>query len=135
MVALIQVRIAYATTRLREISQMYAAGLNLRELASFVDHDGFDGVILGASGQDYHLEFTQRRVSTGAPTPAPNRDPDDLLVFYLPDEHDWLSSCARMLDAGFREVTPANPYWRVRGRAFADLEARIVILENDHWPP
>lgn len=125
-------RIAYATTRLRDIAQMYAAGLGLGELSSFVDHDGFDGIMLGVPGQEYHLEFTQRRVSSDAAAPQ-HRDPDDLLVFYLPDEQDWRSSCDRMLRAGFHPVTPVNPYWRVRGRAFEDIEGRTVILENDHW--
>ena len=40
---------------------MYVAGLGLTALASFADHNGFDGVILGHGAQPYHLEFTARR--------------------------------------------------------------------------
>lgn len=128
-------RIAYGTSHLREIAAMYATGLALEELDSFVDHEGFDGIILGNVGSAYHLEFTQRRQPLDPPTPAePRRDPDDSLAFYLLDETEWRDACDRILRAGFRSIVTANPYWQARGRAFEDIEGRVVILQNDRSP-
>ena len=39
----------------------------------------------------------------------------------------------RMLAAGFRSVSSANPYWDVRGRTFEDLDGYRVVLQNSAW--
>ena len=73
--------------------------------------------------------------------PAPT--PDDLIVFYLPEANEWQNACFLMLDAGFVEATPFNPYWRQRGRTLEDPDRyRTVLAErfleqpwNVHRPP
>jgi hypothetical protein len=122
-------RVARPTTRLDEIAEMYRAGLGLIMLDRFVDHEGFSGVILGHAGHPYHLEFTARRGHIVAMVP----DPDDLLVFYVPSASEWETRCARMIDAGFRQVAPVNPYWDVTGRTFADLDGYRVVLQQAAW--
>ncbi|MEK6337310.1 MAG: hypothetical protein AABM67_20500, partial [Acidobacteriota bacterium] len=73
-------RVARATDRLDEVVRFYVLGLGLDQLGSFVDHEGFDGVMVGKPDGPYHLEFThQRGHSVGA---APTKE--NLLVFYLP---------------------------------------------------
>ena len=124
-------RVARATERLEEIVAMYRDGLGLELLGSFRDHGGFDGAMLGARGAEYHLEFTQQR---GQPTKPPP-DPDDLLVFYLPDAADCEAAARRMIAAGFAPVASHNPYWDRRGRTFEDLEGYRVVLQNTPWPP
>jgi len=44
-----------------------------------------------------------------------------VLVFYLPDQDEWTTSCEQMLAVGFRNVSSYNPYWDIRGRTFEDL--------------
>ena len=63
-------RVARATDRLQEVVRFYVAGLGLEQLGSFEDHDGFDGVIIGAPGVPYHFEFTHQHGHEvgGAPT-------------------------------------------------------------------
>jgi hypothetical protein len=39
-----------------------------------------------------------------------------------------------MLDAGFDEVAPFNPYWQARGRTFRDHDLYHVVLERSAWP-
>jgi hypothetical protein len=124
------IRIARATARLAEIARMYEAGLGLEVLDSFRGHDGFDGVILGSPGAQYHLEFTER--AGGSDVRAPGED--DLLVLYLPDDEAWVAACSRMAAAGFRAVQPSNPWWARRGCTFEDLERRRVVLQNAGWP-
>lgn len=54
-------RVARPTDRLEQVTRFYRDGLGFAEIGRFVDHDGFDGVVLGAPHAPYHLEFTHRR--------------------------------------------------------------------------
>lgn len=108
---------------------MYCAGLGFERLGSFEDHAGFDGVMLGHAGAEYHLEFTRQ---VGQPSGA-RPTAEDLLVFYLPEPALWAESCARMLGAGFREVVAHNPYWGERGKTFEDLDGYRVVLQGAAW--
>lgn len=122
-------RVARPTVRLSEITEMYRAGLGFETIGQFFDHDGFDGIILGHPGHPYHLEFTTKRGHTAGD--APSRE--HLLVFYIPDAHEWQTRCARMTTAGFRRVPSFNPYWDVTGRTFEDLDRYRVVLEHSAW--
>jgi len=108
---------------------MYCAGLGWKILGSFSDHGGFDGVILGPEGADYHFEFTCCRKHPVAPAPTP----EDLVVFYVPAREVWEADCAKMLAAGFRQVSSFNPFWDARGRAFEDADGYRVVLQNAAW--
>ncbi|HQR21091.1 MAG TPA: VOC family protein [Burkholderiaceae bacterium] len=124
-------RIARPVSDLDRAAAMYLRGLGLIEIGRFADHEGFDGVMLGIDGADHHLEFTRCRAH--ALTPAPT--PEDLLVFYFPDVAEWDLTCRRMLEAGFVEVAPFNPYWARRGRTFEDLDGYRVVLQQAAWSP
>ncbi|WP_446225406.1 hypothetical protein ACTWPB_10055 [Nocardia sp. IBHARD005] len=50
-----QVRIARPTDRLDEVVRFYVDGLGLRELHRFENHAGYDGVMVGLPGTDYHV--------------------------------------------------------------------------------
>ena len=122
-------RVARPTGNLAAIAEMYAKGLGFMVLAQFLDHEGFDGVILGHPQQLYHLEFTtQRGYQVGQ---APTKE--HLLVFYMPNQDEWEASCTHMLAAGFRSVPSYNPYWDVHGRTFEDLDGYRVVLQNAAW--
>jgi hypothetical protein len=108
---------------------MYKRGLGLAELGGFNDHEGFDGVMLGNPGSDFHLEFTLCHHHRVVPAPTP----EDLLVFYVPDREAWVQRCSAMLSAGFLEVRPFNPYWSERGRTFEDPDGYRVVIQRDAW--
>lgn len=122
-------RIARPTDNLATLAAMYAQGLGLTLLASFSDHDGFDGVMLGHPDQPWHLEFTSQRGHAAGRAPTE----DNLLVFYLPERDEWEQCCQKMLSAGFRAVPSANPYWDQRGKTFEDLDGYRVVLQNAAW--
>jgi catechol 2,3-dioxygenase-like lactoylglutathione lyase family enzyme len=124
-----QIRFARPVSSLARSVAMYGNGLGLEEIGRFEDHEGFDGVMLGHPGQDYHFEFTVCRLHPVTPTPTP----EDLVVFYLPDPGAWQQACARMLEAGFVERAPFNPYWGRRGRTFEDPDGYRVVLERGRW--
>jgi len=125
-----QLRIARPVNDLERSARMYIRGLELVELGRFEDHAGFDGVMLGRTELNWHLEFTHAR--HGGVTPSPT--PEDLLVIYLPDHDEWMATCARLLQAGFMSTRSFNPYWETRGRTFSDADGYRIVVENDRWP-
>ena len=102
----LRVRIARPTDRLNEVIRFYREGLGLRELGRFEAHSGYDGVMLGLPGSDYHLEFTSH--ADGSPCPAPSAD--NLLVLYVESEQAAEIAAARLADLGYPDVEPENPY-------------------------
>ena len=124
-----QLRIARPVSALERSVAMYWKGLGLVEIGRFADHEGFDGVMLGQPGAGYHFEFTYCRSHPVAPSPTP----EDLVVLYLPRADEWRTTCAAMLEAGFKEVESFNPYWSTRGRTFEDHDRYRVVLEQAAW--
>jgi catechol 2,3-dioxygenase-like lactoylglutathione lyase family enzyme len=122
-------RIARPVSDLALTKDMYCRGLGLRVLASFEDHEGFDGVMLGAMGADYHFEFTSCRKHPVRPAPTV----EDLTVFYVPSKAEWQAACASMLAAGFKRVEAFNPYWEARGCTYVDRDGYRIVLERAEW--
>ena len=122
-------RIARPVSDLERTARMYCEALQLRVLASFQDHAGFDGIIVGAPGAGYHFEFTFCRDHPIAPSPTV----EDLTVLYVASGPAWKQACARMAVAGFRQVPPFNPYWNLRGHTYADLDGYRVVLQHSEW--
>lgn len=108
---------------------MYQKGLGLKVLGQFHDHDGFDGMILGAPGAEYHLEFTHEKQYEAPRSPSHEL----LLVFYLPDPKEWETTIHSMVTAGFVEVKSHNPYWDKNGRTFEDIEGYRVVISQENW--
>jgi hypothetical protein len=125
----IHLRIARLVTDLQRSVEQYTRGLGLVQMDSFVDHQGFDGVMLGMPDCNYHLELTHCR----AHPIRPQSTPEDLLVFYQPDSVAFHSRCASMLDAGFAEVELFNPYWGQVGKTFCDRDGYRVVIQNAAW--
>jgi catechol 2,3-dioxygenase-like lactoylglutathione lyase family enzyme len=121
-----QVRIARHTARLDAVVAFYRDGLGLPELYRFVNHDGYDGVMLGLPDKTYHLEFTQQ---PGSPAPA-TPSGDDLLVLYIPDRAQLASVRERLERLGYHTVVPRNPYWLREAVTFEDPDGRRVVLCN-----
>ena len=125
----VHLRVAHPVVDLKATVAQYKTGLGLQELGSFIDHEGFDGVMLGNARADYHLEFTHCRTHVVAPSPTP----EDLLVFYVPERETWERRCRAMLDAGFKDVEPYNPYWKRLGRTFEDRDGYRIVIQRAEW--
>ena len=120
-----RVRWARPTDRLEEVVAFYTDGLGLQELARFEGHAGYDGVLVGLPGSDYHLEFTHH--VEGSPGPAPSDD--NLLVLYLESKREAELVAARLAALGHPEVEPENPYWDGRSVTIADPDGWRVVLD------
>jgi catechol 2,3-dioxygenase-like lactoylglutathione lyase family enzyme len=129
MIHTTKLRIARPTDDLRAIERFYREGLGLTELFRFENHDRFDGVMFGLPGAAYHLEFTHAHGHRAGRAPTA----DNLLVFYLPDEGQWLAAIERLTTLGYPPVPSFNPYWDKQGRTFEDPDGYRVVLQNAAW--
>jgi catechol 2,3-dioxygenase-like lactoylglutathione lyase family enzyme len=117
--------VARPTDRLDEVVRFYTEGLGLHELYRFSGHSGYDGVMLGLPGTDYHLEFTSH--VDGSPCPAPTDD--NLLVLYFVDEAAMHAAVYRLGEFGVEPVPAENPYWEANGGiTFPDPDGWRVVL-------
>lgn len=123
------VRSARPVSSVEEAAQLYISGLGLSRLGSFIDHDGFDGVMVGEPNGHFHFEFTLCRTHPIQPSPTP----EDLIVFYVPDRDKWTERTQRMIEAGFRLVPSFNPYWDRSGQTFEDRDGYRVVIQNSSW--
>lgn len=122
----VQLRIARPTDRLPEVVRFYCDALGLERIGSFEGHDGYDGVMIGLPGREYHLEFTQH--TQGSPCPAPSKD--NLLVLYVEDATALAHMLRRLREHGHQPVVPENPYWANKGTTFEDPDGWRVVLMN-----
>ena len=109
-------RVAHPTDAWDEILRFYRDGLGFEVIDSFTDHDGFDGVMLGHRGQQYHFEFTRKRGHAAGRAPTQ----DNLLVFYFPDAQEWERAVARMIEHGYAPF----PVQSLLGCAWQDVRGR-----------
>jgi len=122
-------RIARPTDNLDALLRFYEQGLGLTLLRRFEDHEGFDGIMLGAPGAPYHFEFTHAHGHAAGRAPSE----DNLLVFYLPNPAEWRDAVERMRAAGFEAVPAFNPYWDRLGATFEDPDGYRVVLQREAW--
>jgi hypothetical protein len=122
----VQMRIARPTHQLEQVVEFYHCGLNLPIIYSYRDDAGYNGVMFGLPGRDYHLEITMRIGDGPCPTPPP----DNLLVFYVTDKAAIDQLVHRLESLGYARVMPRNPYWADRGVTFSDPDGWHVVLMN-----
>ena len=123
-----QVRVARPTAKLAELEMFYSKHLGLPVIYRFQGHEGYDGVMLGLPGSDYHLEFTSH--VDGSPCPAPTQD--NLLVLYFDGNAEMSGTVGRLAAAGHEPVEAENPYWAgVGALTFEDPDGwRVVLVPN-----
>lgn len=122
-------RVARPTDHMPDILRFYRDGLGFEVIASFEDHEGFDGIMLGHPDEPYHFEFTVKHGHTAGRAPTQ----DNLLVFYLPNQTEWQQAVDRMIEHGFSPVPSFNPYWDKQGKTFEDADGYRVVLQNAAW--
>ena len=116
-------RVARHTDNLETIIKFYRDLLGLEVIGEFNNHDKYDGVFIGKVGLNWHLEFT-----TSEESPKHQTDKDDLLVFYLESEEEYISVKQKFDDNGLSSVQSKNPYWNNNGSTYLDPDGfRIVI--------
>jgi catechol 2,3-dioxygenase-like lactoylglutathione lyase family enzyme len=125
-------RVARPTDQLDAIRKFYVDGIGLKVIGEFENHDGYDGLILGAAEPGYEIEFTTH--SNGSPCPAPTLD--NLLVFYLSTATDFADATARMNRLSHSPVESENPYWDRCGLTYQDPDGwRVTLVDCTKLQP
>jgi len=118
-----KLRVARHTDDLEKIIKFYTDILGLEIIGEFTNHNNYDGVFIGKKGLDWHLEYT-----TSIDRTDHQPDKDDLLVFYVDSEKEYIKLKVRFNDNGISPVVPKNPYWKENGITYTDPDGfRIVI--------
>lgn len=92
-------------------------------LGQFEDHNGYDGIFLGYTETDWHLEFTSNDSK-----PQHSTDDDDLLVLYPKTLSEYMDILQRIEGAGVPSKKANNPYWNDNGVMFEDPDGFGVVI-------
>jgi catechol 2,3-dioxygenase-like lactoylglutathione lyase family enzyme len=122
-----QIRIARPTRDLERAVAFYRL-LGLPVVASFEDHEGYSGVVLGLPDASRQLELVHHAAENPAPTD------EDQLVLYLGSAERVLQAAGRIRADGHEPRAAANPYWERNGAVcFVDPDGYWLILSPDAW--
>lgn len=122
-----QLRIARPTRDLVAAVAFYGL-LDLPVLATFDDHDGYSGVVLGLPDPSRQLELVTHE--DAAPTPSA----EDQLVLYLGSEERVTSFADRIRASGVEPSASPNPYWAKTGAVcFVDPDGYWLVLSPEAW--
>jgi catechol 2,3-dioxygenase-like lactoylglutathione lyase family enzyme len=125
--AAFQLRVARPTRDLDGAVSFYRL-LGLPVLASFEDHDGYSGVVLGLPDASRQLELVHREGDVPSPTP------EDQLVLYLGSTERVEAEAARISAAGFEPGVATNLYWARNGAvSFVDPDGYWLVLSPEAW--
>jgi len=123
-------RTARPTGDVDRVREFYEQVVGLPVLWTFVDHDGFDGVIFGVPNETSQLELVKTPHFV-EPTPSI----EDALVLYC-EAHAAVDMVQRLRSAGARELLgqdpTLNPYWERTGAvAFVDPDGyRLIVARS-----
>ncbi|QNL48114.1 VOC family protein [Olivibacter sp. SDN3] len=120
-----ELRIARHTNDLGLLIAFYMRIFDLNILGSFENHDGYDGVFLGKTDLDWHLEFTSSSEKIDF-----NFGEDDLLVFYPKTTEEYKRIMGNIEQHNIATLTPKNPYWEHNGIMIADPDGYRIVISD-----
>ena|SRR5215813_7683756 len=124
----VAVRVARPTRDRDAAAAFYRDLLGLPVLASFEDHDGFSGLILGLPDASRQLELV------AAPDAEPAPSAEDQLVLYLGSSELVEAAGGRIREAGHEPSASPNPYWaNVGAVCFVDPDGYWLVLSPQSW--
>ena len=120
-------RVARPTRDLEAAVSFYEL-LELPVLASFEDHDGYSGVILGLPDSSRQLELVLHEDVVPTPTE------EDQLVLYLGSAEAVAERSSSLRAAGCEPEAAPNPYWARNGAVcFVDPDGYGLVLSPEAW--
>ena len=116
-------RVARHTNDLKKIENFYINILGFERLGGFENHNKYDGVFIGKTDSDWHLEFTQSETEADH-----TFDEDDIIVLYPDTITKYNALLESLLENNIEKITAINPYWNENGQMFLDPDGyRIAI--------
>lgn len=104
-------RFARHTNNLDQIKSFYIDVLGFELLGGFQNHNGYDGIFIGKSVENWHLEFTKSEEIVYF-----DFKEEDILVFYPNSKIEYDLIMNKIESAKIEFIKAKNPFWN-------DLEA------------
>jgi hypothetical protein len=118
-------RFARHTNDLEQIKFFYIDILGFELLGGFENHNGYDGVFIGKSSDNWHLEFTKSEEIVHF-----DFNEDDILVFYPNSKIEFDSFINKIQSTKIKFIKAKNPYWNENGKMFLDPDGYRIIISD-----
>lgn len=118
-------RFARHTNNLEQLKSFYIDILGLELLGGFENHNGYDGVFIGKSNENWHLEFTKSDEIVSF-----NFGDEDILVFYPNNKLEFELIHDRIESHLIKFINSKNPYWNENGKMLLDPDGYRVVISH-----
>jgi hypothetical protein len=97
-------------------------------LGGFENHNGYDGVFIGKSSDNWHLEFTKSEEIVHF-----DFNEDDILVFYPNSKMEFDSFINKIQSTKIKFINAKNTYWNEKCKMILDrLISQKLLVIGDH---
>jgi len=118
-------RFARHTNDLEKLNSFYVEILGLEVLGGFKNHNNYDGIFIGKTNENWHLEFTKSDEIVNF-----NFGEEDVLVFYPNTRLEYESILDRINNSFIKSIEAKNPYWNENGKMFLDPDGYRIIISD-----
>lgn len=118
-------RFARHTNDLEQIKSFYIAILGFELLGTFENHNGYDGVFIGKSNENWHLEFTKTKEVISF-----DFKEDDILVFYPESKMEFDLLVHKLQSHEIEFIKAKNPYWNENGKMILDPDGYRILISD-----
>lgn len=118
-------RFARHTNDLEQIKSFYIAILGFELLGAFENHNGYDGVFIGKSNENWHLEFTKTKEVI-----CFDFKEDDTLVFYPESKMEFDLLINQLQSHEIEFIKAKNPYWNENGKMILDPDGYRILISD-----
>ena len=118
-------RFARHTNDLEKLNSFYVEILGLEVLGGFKNHNNYDGIFIGKTNENWHLEFTKSDEIVHF-----NFGDEDVLVFYPNTRLEYESILDRINNSFVKSIETKNPYWKENGKMFLDPDGYRIIISD-----
>ena len=118
-------RFARHTNDLEQIKSFYIDILGFELLGGFENHNDYDGIFIGKSNENWHLEFTKSEEIV-----LFDFNKDDNLVFYPNSKMEFDFIMNKIQSKKIEFIKAKNPYWNENGKMILDPDGYRVIISD-----
>ena len=118
-------RFARHTNDLEQIKSFYIDVLGFQLLGGFENHNGYDGIFIGKSSENWHLEFTKSEEIVHF-----DFNEDDVLVFYSNSKIEFDLIMNKIQSQNIDFIKAKNPYWNENGKMILDPDGYKILISD-----
>jgi hypothetical protein len=118
-------RFARHTNNLEQIKSFYIDVLGFQLLGGFENHNGYDGIFIGKSSENWHLEFTKSEEIVHF-----DFNEDDVLVFYPNSKIEFDFIMNKIQSTKIEFIKAKNSYWNENGKMVIDPDGYRIIISD-----